>query len=134
MQGTLKRLVGRLPGPTAEARAKNQAQLWGEVTDAEGRTAKGRITTLDPYDLTADAVVRIAQRLAAGKVAPGAYTPSKALGADFVASSTGRRSSTRTDALRRSGAQAGSEARISPRRSRLVVAPPKVRARCLTSR
>jgi len=84
VQGTLKRLVGRLPGPTAEARAKNQAQLWGEVTDAEGRTAKGRITTLDPYDLTADAVVRIAQRLAAGKVAPGAYTPSKALGADFV--------------------------------------------------
>jgi len=84
VQGTLKRLVGRLPGPSAEARAKNQAQLWGEVTDPEGRTATARVTTLDPYDLTADAVVRIAQRLAAGSVPPGAHTPSRALGADFV--------------------------------------------------
>jgi len=84
VQGALKRVVGRLPGPTAEARARNQGQLWGEVTDAEGRTASGRITTLDPYDLTADAVVRIATRLARGEIAPGAYTPSAALGADFV--------------------------------------------------
>ena len=44
----------------------------------------GTVTTLDPYDLTADSVVRIAPRLAAGTVAPGAYTPSQALGADFV--------------------------------------------------
>jgi saccharopine dehydrogenase (NAD+, L-lysine-forming) len=84
VQGLLKRVVGRLPGPSAEARAKNQGQLWGEATDAEGRSVSGRVTTLDPYDLTADAVVRIARHLSAGGVEPGAYTPSKALGADFV--------------------------------------------------
>jgi saccharopine dehydrogenase (NAD+, L-lysine-forming) len=84
VQGMLKRVVGRLPGPSAETRAKTQGQLWGAVTDAAGTSVSGTITTLDPYDLTADSVVRIAQRLVAGAVAPGAYTPSQALGADFV--------------------------------------------------
>jgi len=84
VQGLLKRVVGRLPGPSAETRAKTQGQLWGEVTDAAGTSVSGTITTLDPYDLTADSVVRIAQRLVSGAVAPGAYTPSQALGADFV--------------------------------------------------
>jgi len=84
VQGLLKRVVGRLPGPSAETRAKTQGQLWGQVTDAAGTTVTGTITTLDPYDLTADSVVRIAQRLATGSVAPGAYTPSQAFGADFV--------------------------------------------------
>ena len=84
VQRLLKRVVGRLPGPSAETRGKTQGQLWGEVTDAAGRSASGTVTTLDPYDLTADSVVRIAQRLASGAVAPGAYTPSQALGADFV--------------------------------------------------
>jgi len=84
VQGLLKRAAGRLPGPSAETRAKTQGQLWGEVTDASGRSVSGTLTTLDPYDLTADAVVRIAERIGSGAVAPGAYTPSKALGADFV--------------------------------------------------
>ena len=84
VQGLLKRVVGRLPGPSAETRAKNQGQLWGQVTDATGKSVTGTITTLDPYDLTADSVVRIAQRLGTGSVPPGAYTPSQALGADFV--------------------------------------------------
>jgi short subunit dehydrogenase-like uncharacterized protein len=84
VQSLLKRVVGRLPGPSAESRAKTQGQLWGQATDATGKSVTGTVTTLDPYDLTADAVVRIAQRLASGAVAPGAYTPSRALGADFV--------------------------------------------------
>jgi saccharopine dehydrogenase (NAD+, L-lysine-forming) len=84
VQGLLKRVVGRLPGPSAETRAKNQGQLWGEATDTSGRSVHGTVTTLDPYDLTADSVVRIAQRLSSGAVAPGSYTPSQALGADFV--------------------------------------------------
>jgi saccharopine dehydrogenase (NAD+, L-lysine-forming) len=84
VQGLLKRVVGRLPGPSAETRAKTQGQLWGQATDSTGKSVTGTVTTLDPYDLTADSVVRIAQRLAAGSIAPGAYTPSQALGADFV--------------------------------------------------
>jgi short subunit dehydrogenase-like uncharacterized protein len=84
VQRVLKRVVGRLPGPSAETRGKTQGQLWGEVSDDTGHSVSGTVTTLDPYDLTADSVVRIAQRLAAGAVAPGAYTPSQAFGADFM--------------------------------------------------
>ncbi|HVA02624.1 MAG TPA: saccharopine dehydrogenase NADP-binding domain-containing protein [Acidimicrobiales bacterium] len=94
VQSLLKRTVGRLPGPSAETRAKTQGQLWGQVTDASGTSVSGTITTLDPYDLTADSVVRIAQRLGTGTVPPGAYTPSQALGADFVRDLDGARVST----------------------------------------
>jgi saccharopine dehydrogenase (NAD+, L-lysine-forming) len=84
VQGTLKRLVSRLPGPSAKARSEGIGQLWGQVTDRNGKRLQGTITTLNGYDLTADSVVRIAQMLAAGKVEPGALTPSQAFGADFV--------------------------------------------------
>jgi short subunit dehydrogenase-like uncharacterized protein len=84
VQGVLKRVVGHLPGPSAETRAKTQGQLWGQATDGSGNSVSGTVTTLDPYDLTADSVVRIAQRLSAGEATPGAYTPSQLFGADFV--------------------------------------------------
>ena len=84
VRGALKRLAGRLPGPSAETRSKNQSQIWGEATDDEGKSVSGRISTLDPYDLTADSVVRIVARLQSGTVEPGAHTPSRALGPEFV--------------------------------------------------
>jgi saccharopine dehydrogenase (NAD+, L-lysine-forming) len=84
VQGTLKRLVGRLPGPSAQARSEGVGQLWGQVTDRHGQRRQGTVTTLNGYDLTADSVVRIAQALTAGKVEPGALTPSQAFGPDFV--------------------------------------------------
>jgi saccharopine dehydrogenase (NAD+, L-lysine-forming) len=83
-QGVLKRLVSRLPGPSAKVRSEGHGQLWGQVTDRNGHRVQGTITTLNGYDLTADAVVRIAPLLAAGKVEPGAHTPSQAFGADFI--------------------------------------------------
>jgi saccharopine dehydrogenase (NAD+, L-lysine-forming) len=84
VQGALKRLVGRLPGPSAKARSEGIGQLWGQVSDRNGTRVQGTITTLNGYDLTADAVVRIAQSLTAGKVEAGALTPSQAFGPDFV--------------------------------------------------
>jgi saccharopine dehydrogenase (NAD+, L-lysine-forming) len=84
VQGSLRRLVGRLPGPSAKARSEGLGQLWGQVSDRNGKRVQGTISTLNGYDLTADAVVRIAQQLTAGKVEPGALTPSQAFGPDFV--------------------------------------------------
>jgi short subunit dehydrogenase-like uncharacterized protein len=84
VRGTLKRLVSRLPGPSAKARSEGIGQLWGQVSDRNGMRVQGTITTLNGYDLTADAVVRIAQQLSAGKVEYGALTPSQAFGPDFV--------------------------------------------------
>ena len=84
VQRLLKRVVGRLPGPTPAARAKSGAQVWGQVTDADGKRVTGTMSTPNPYDLTADAVVTIAQRILAGEVPPGTHTPSTALGPDFA--------------------------------------------------
>jgi len=84
VQRLLKRVAGRLPGPTPAARAKAGAQIWGEVTDADGARVTGRMSTPNGYDLTADAVVTIARQVLAGGVSPGAHTPSSALGAHFA--------------------------------------------------
>jgi short subunit dehydrogenase-like uncharacterized protein len=84
VRGTFKRLVSRLPGPSAKARSEGRGQLWGQVSDRNGMRVQGTITTLNGYDLTADSVVRIAQLLSAGKVEPGALTPAQAFGPDFV--------------------------------------------------
>jgi saccharopine dehydrogenase (NAD+, L-lysine-forming) len=84
VQGALKRLVSRLPGPSAKARSEGHGQLWGQVSDRNGARVQGTVSTLNGYDLTADAVVRIAQLASAGKVEPGAHTPSQAFGPDFV--------------------------------------------------
>jgi short subunit dehydrogenase-like uncharacterized protein len=76
-------LVGRLPaGADAAARARSRCEVWGEVRDPAGNTVAGTLTGPDPYDLTADAVVRAVTRL--GEVAPGAHTPSTAFGPEFV--------------------------------------------------
>jgi short subunit dehydrogenase-like uncharacterized protein len=84
----LKRVLGgavrRLPGPSDRARSRSRGQLWAEATGADGRRASATMTTPNAYALTADSVVRVVQALSAGSVAPGAWTPSKALGADFA--------------------------------------------------
>jgi len=84
VQRTLKGLVGRLPGPTAKARGDSRAVVWGEVADSHGTVVRGSVTALNGYDVTADAVVRIAAKLEGGEVVNGALTPSRALGPDFV--------------------------------------------------
>lgn len=80
----LKTLVSRLPGPSPSTRAGTDSVIWGEVADSTGRTVEGMLTGPNGYDLTADAVVRIAGQLEKGNVPTGALTPSRALGADFV--------------------------------------------------
>ena len=80
----LQAAAGRLPGPSARTRAAHPSLVWGEVADDDGRTVQGVVDTLNGYDLTADAVLRIAALLERGGVPIGAHTPSRALGADFV--------------------------------------------------
>ncbi|HUC37057.1 MAG TPA: saccharopine dehydrogenase NADP-binding domain-containing protein [Acidimicrobiales bacterium] len=84
MQGPLRLLAGRMRGPTAQTRSKSLGEVWGEAMAPDGTRTCGSVTTGNGYDLTSDSVVRIATLLAAGKVEPGASTPSSALGADFV--------------------------------------------------
>ncbi|WNV83503.1 saccharopine dehydrogenase NADP-binding domain-containing protein [Umezawaea sp. Da 62-37] len=84
VQGFGKAVAHRIAGPDEALRGRTRSEVWGEVSDAEGRTASMALTAPNGYDLTADAVVRIVQRLLTGDVPAGSHTPSSAFGADFV--------------------------------------------------
>jgi short subunit dehydrogenase-like uncharacterized protein len=77
-----KTLVGFVTGPGEKRRASSRAEFWGEVRDADGRTATATLTTPNTYSITADAVVRIATQI--GGVKPGAQTPATAFGPAFL--------------------------------------------------
>jgi len=79
-----RRVDRREPGPSAEVRATARTYLWGEAKDAAGHIVTARIETPEAYAFTAVSAVEAANRTAAGAVQPGAWTPSKAFGADFV--------------------------------------------------
>jgi short subunit dehydrogenase-like uncharacterized protein len=80
LRGIIQR---RLSGPTAEERARGGVDVWGEVSDAEGRRAHARLRGPEGYSFTALAAVRIAERVLQG-TSSGFLTPSRACGAEFV--------------------------------------------------
>jgi saccharopine dehydrogenase (NAD+, L-lysine-forming) len=71
----------RIPGPSDERRSRTRAEVWGRAT-AGDRSVVATLTTPNPYDLTADSVVRAITRL--DSVKPGTHTPSMAFGAQYV--------------------------------------------------
>jgi short subunit dehydrogenase-like uncharacterized protein len=74
----------RVAGPDAAARASARTHLWGEVRDAEGRIATATLDTPEAYAFTAVAAVESAERAAAGRVSPGAWTPAVAFGMGYA--------------------------------------------------
>lgn len=85
VQWGLKKLVETfVKGPNEQQRQAKSSEIWGEVVHRDGRWARGSLTTPDGYTFTADAAIRCVQGVLEGSVKPGAVTPSKAFGADFV--------------------------------------------------
>lgn len=85
VQRLLRALVRRqAPGPSAEERVRGMSLLWGEATDDSGRRVASRVRGPEGYSLTADAAIRIAAKVLAGKFQPGFQTPSCAYGPDLV--------------------------------------------------
>ncbi len=74
----------KITGPTPEQRKTARVYLWGEAKNAAGRRATSTIETPEGYRFTAESSVVCVERLLAGGIAPGAWTPSRAFGADFV--------------------------------------------------
>jgi short subunit dehydrogenase-like uncharacterized protein len=58
--------------------------VWGRAVAADGRQASGVLVTPEGYAFTAAAAVESVARLLAAPPAPGAWTPSRAFGADLV--------------------------------------------------
>lgn len=90
-QWWLKRGVSRgLSGPDEASRQRHGCHVWGEVTSADGRRRSGLLVTPNGYELTAEAAVRIGERVLRGGPREGGYcTPSQLMGADFVRSLDG---------------------------------------------
>ena len=76
---------GVRPGPTAEARATVVTHVWGEVADAQGRTAVSRLHGPEAGLVwTTRAALAVVRKVLAGNVAPGFQTPARAYGPDLV--------------------------------------------------
>jgi short subunit dehydrogenase-like uncharacterized protein len=85
VQRFLQGRAGKLPGPSAEARAKRPMHVWGEVV-AGGERRVARITTANGYDITVTGSLPVVVTvLSEGYAESGARTPSQLMGADYVA-------------------------------------------------
>ncbi len=71
-------------GPTEEERKTFRMSIWGKVTNAAGKVVEGHLDVPEGYELTVVAALAAAERVLRGDVAPGATTPSRAFGANFV--------------------------------------------------
>jgi short subunit dehydrogenase-like uncharacterized protein len=81
LQGQVER---RVTGPSPEVRETARVWLWGEVRNGAGKTVTGHLETPEGYHFTAVSAVESAARAVAGRVEPGAWTPSRAFGARYV--------------------------------------------------
>ena len=80
-----RRAASQVSGPDEAARARTQCHIWGEVQSLDGRRACAQMLTPNGYELTAEASVRIAEKLLRGSGQDGGYyTPALLMGADFV--------------------------------------------------
>jgi saccharopine dehydrogenase (NAD+, L-lysine-forming) len=80
----LDRRYAARPGPGEEARRRGRVLVWGRAVAADGRQATGVLVTPEGYAFTAASAVESMARLLAKPPAPGAWTPSRAFGADLV--------------------------------------------------
>lgn len=77
-------IARRVKGPTDEQRARDEVYLYGEVWDDAGHKVAMRLRTREAYTLTAESGVKATMKVIEGRLAPGAYTPAMAFGADYV--------------------------------------------------
>jgi short subunit dehydrogenase-like uncharacterized protein len=83
LQWGIRRFIA---GPSAEERRTLRGSFWGRVSDATGQTVEATLVTASGYQLTVWAALACLERVLAGTVAGGFWTPSKAFGPDFVLS------------------------------------------------
>ncbi|HEY2325714.1 MAG TPA: saccharopine dehydrogenase NADP-binding domain-containing protein [Thermoanaerobaculia bacterium] len=74
----------RSSGPDAQVRSSARMYLWGEVRNASGVARSMTMTTPEGYAFTIVSALNAVERVLRS-TRPGAFTPAKLLGADFVA-------------------------------------------------
>jgi len=85
VQRRMKAYVDRgAAGPSADVRRKGSTQIWGRVTNKEGRVREGTLVTPEGYQLTVFTSIESVSRVLAGKIRPGYHTPSTAFGPGYI--------------------------------------------------
>ncbi len=83
------RMVERmLPGPSEHTREHGRSAVWAMVRNAKGETREAWLETLEGYQFTMIAGVRVVEKVLDGNY-KGALSPATAFGADFVMSIEG---------------------------------------------
>ncbi|MFM8315888.1 MAG: saccharopine dehydrogenase family protein [Deltaproteobacteria bacterium] len=84
VQSFLKSQVEKhIKGPSEEHQKKARMELWGEVKRG-GTTLQQKLEVPEGYHLTMLTALRSVEKVLAGDVAPGSYTPSMAFGSRFI--------------------------------------------------
>jgi short subunit dehydrogenase-like uncharacterized protein len=78
-----------LSGPAASERARGRGAVIAVAEDGRGRSFAARLCTPEVYDFTARTAVAIADRVLAGNLRPGFFTPGALLGPEFALSLPG---------------------------------------------
>jgi short subunit dehydrogenase-like uncharacterized protein len=79
-----KTMQSKHAGPNEQQRAAAHMDLWGRVANAKGEEATQTLRLVEGYTFTVLAALEAMARVLAGNVQPGALTPAKAFGANFV--------------------------------------------------
>jgi saccharopine dehydrogenase (NAD+, L-lysine-forming) len=86
VKSLLERWIRRtVSGPNALQRSAARTWIWGTAWNDRGGRATSCFSTAEGYSLTARTAVEAASRVERGDVAPGAWTPARAFGAQFLA-------------------------------------------------
>ncbi len=85
--GVLRRLAqkyaDRRTGPSADQRASARIEIWGRAVNAEGKEVTQTMSVAEGYNFTVLSALAAVERVLAAP-RPGAFTPAKFFGADFV--------------------------------------------------
>src|SRR4051794_3033670 len=79
----LQAYANRRTGPDESRRASGRTYLWGRVSDGK-RDVTMTMTTPEGYAFTIISALRAVEQLLASPKRPGAFTPAKFFGAEFV--------------------------------------------------
>lgn len=72
------------PGPGTRRREQETCRVWGEVSDAQGRTRSAVLHTPNGYTLTVLTALMAVEHVLSQRVEAGFHTPSQVLGADCL--------------------------------------------------
>ena len=80
----IKKIKARPAGPSDEQRQKSSSLVWGEVSNASGKTLSACISCFDGYTLTAHSSLLITQKILEGNFKTGYQTPAGCYGEDLI--------------------------------------------------